>query len=129
MLFFYFLAIVRKWEKWNNLWFLTHFSIFPFFPNNRKTEKWKNDISSHHFFIFFILLKKWKNRKMALISSNFPLFYFHMKNWKMKNWQKLINILSFIIFLNLNIPQKWNLFKNIFFYWALFKATILTAVL
>ena len=34
---FYFLAIVRKWEKWYNARFLTHLSIFPFFAKNRKT--------------------------------------------------------------------------------------------
>ena len=38
LLFFSVLLLLEKWEKWNNLQFLAHFSIFLFFPKNGKME-------------------------------------------------------------------------------------------
>ena len=94
MLFFYFFAIVRKWEKWNKLRFLNHFSIFSFFAKNRKMEK--KYIYSHHFFVFSIVFKKWKNRKIVYLSPNFHNFILVRK---MKKWQVLRAIVYFSIFL------------------------------
>ena len=127
LLFFNFRYFLEKWKKWNNLRFLTHFSIFPFFLKNRKTEKWKNIyIYSHHLFILSIVFKKWKKKKnekwhtyrlifhnsilirkmkkMTSVANNFSIFF---NKYKTNKQTKTDNFSSFVLMKN--SKEKWQI--------------------